>query len=142
MEPMGTTATSSQVHEASVCVSFCFCRCLCMHKCMWFTVTILFCFYCTSVYIFSGVMCCVFYFMCACMCACVCSAYSPSSSYLACLSISYSAAQTKCFSNHRISACRNVSPFLSSTVGVQEPSRHRLFPLAVKPHSFHQRLPD
>lgn len=33
---MGTTATSSQVHEASVCVSFCFCRCSCMPPCMWF----------------------------------------------------------------------------------------------------------
>lgn len=60
-------------------------------------------------------------------------------SCLACLSTSYSA-QNKWFSNRRILACRNVSPFLSSTPGVQEPSRHHLSALAVKTHSFHRRL--
>lgn len=139
MEPMGTTATSSQVHEASVCVSFCFCRCLCMHTCMWLNTFSFLLYICIDFF-----WCPVFvsFIWNACMCACVCSAYRPPSSYLACLSISYSAAQTKWFSNHRISACRNVSPFLSSAAGVQEPSRHQLSPLTVKPHSFHQRLPD
>lgn len=71
--------------------------------------------------------------MCVCVCACILSR-------LACLSTSYSAAQNKWFSNRRILACRNVSPFLSSLPGVQEPSRHRLSALAVKTHNFHRWL--
>lgn len=65
MKPMGTTATSSQVHEASVCVSFRFCRCLCMHTCLWLNSSFHFCP--TSVS-WCPVLCFLLY---VCMYACV-----------------------------------------------------------------------
>lgn len=125
MEPVGTTATSSQVHEASVCVSFCSCRCLCMQ--MWQNFLI---------FIYHFLLCLPFvFFFFACTYVCVTCAYPTSMFGLSFPSfhIILSSTDLSGFSNRR----KKKSLFLSSSTGVQEPSRHQLSPLAVKPHTFH-----
>lgn len=139
---MGTTATSSQVHEASVCVSFCFCRCLCMHPCTWLNSTRFhFIEFFFTVQTSFGVLCRVFHFTCACMCTC--APYSLQSSPLACLCISCSAAKKRSgfpTTEFSLQKCFPISVIHRWCPRTQQAST---FPInGETTHSFHQRLHD
>ena len=67
MDPVGTAATSSQVHEASVCVSFVPVGvCVCVLVCGWS----LYIFICVG-HLYGLFVPCLVVFACVCVCVCV-----------------------------------------------------------------------